>query len=290
MKLEPLDIDLTAVSMVKGVTADYRVENGETIVTLRSDHHIKHSAVESGVGMLDFLDQGGKGGGKKGLYFSIDRPQQANFEESVGDDGSQTLTVKLDRLWPAGGLMRRGSFGTEYATWAGGGGGRQGEFRAPAVRIAAPLGGDIWVALLRAPWSPLRLEMGKTELALSHGDGRVSLTLSPSGDAGFSGEVSVSGTTFKNALVTLKRTLGPVTLEERSFDLLFVGGHPGLLNPLEAISAAKELTNALGTSFFPQSDFVLCDGPMVQYAVTLKGDRGMLKHDEDSANLALTWQ
>lgn len=272
MKLESFDIDLTSVSMVKGVTADYRVEGGETIVTLRSDDHIKHSAVESGVGMLEFLDQGGKGGGRRGLFFSINQPQQANFEESVGDDGSLTLTVKIDRFWPAGGLMHRASLGSQYATWVGGYSGKLGEFRAPAVRIAGPLGREIWVALLRAPWSPLRLEMGKTELVLSHGDGRASITLSPSGDAGFSGEMSVSGTTFKNALVTLKRTLGPVTLEEvlgevaggglqtvewkpiaRSFDLLFVGGHAGLLNTVGALEAATEMTRALGTSYFSRA-------------------------------------
>lgn len=309
MSLDFPKLALPTVSMVEGVTGEYHVDNGQTIITLRSEHRIKPNGVDSGVGVLSFLDAAGRGG-KRGLYFSIPQPQRANIEEGVGDDGSQTLTVRLDRLWPAAGLMHRYSAGEGYRTWVGGEGGKVGEFQATGVLIAAPHGGDIWVALLRAPWSPFRLQMEKTELALSQRDARASASLSPSGDAGFSGEMSVSGTAYKKVFLTLRRTLGPITLEDvlvevtaeggmqafqwkpvvRDFDLLFVGKHPGMLSPLDPMYAAKKMAEAVGTTFLPpQTDFVLCDSPMVRYAVALKGDRGMLKHDEDSANLALTW-
>lgn len=298
--------------MVKGVTADYRVENGVTIIALRSDHLIKHNAVESGVGILSLQFTGGKGATKQGLYFSIAQPQQANFEETLGDDGSQVLTVRLDQFWPAAGLLHAGSLKAHYRTSVGGYSGHLGVFQAPTVHVSAPFGGDIWISLLRAPWSPLRLEIGKPELTLAHGDGAASLALHPSGDAGFSGDLNVVGTAFKKVTAAMTRTLGSVALEEvlgevdgagtqtfewkpiaRSFDLLFVGRNPGLTGGLLPSSVpwdeATEMTNGLGTQFWGKEDFVLCDSPALRYTISLRGDRGMLKHDEDSTNLTLAW-
>ena len=45
---------------------------------------------------------------------------------------------------------------------------------------------------------------------------------------------------------------------------------------------------SLSETYAP-GDFVLCDGPSVDFTVELKGDRGFLEHPTDQAGLKLSW-
>ena len=64
-----------------------------------------------------------------------------------------------------------------------------------------------------------------------------------------------------------------------------------------AFSQAENLARDFGASVTSgilgggmlQGSFVLCDGPMLGYSLVLKGDRGWLEHDADSADMTLSW-
>jgi len=77
----------------------------------------------------------------------------------------------------------------------------------------------------------------------------------------------------------------------RSFDLCFAMSSSMSMGELAGV--AQGLGAQFSSGFFgPGSiigDYILCDGPRTGYSLLLRGDLGLLRHEEDSTQASLAW-
>ena len=221
-------------------------------------------------------------------------PQTIQPDEATDSDGSQTLTFTLQESMPAAGLLRH--------RW-------EGMFLAPAIHIDVPMGRDIWIFLIRSPWFPMKQSLSKRLLSIAHDQSiaNASISIDPAG--GLSAAVTNTGTSFKRVSLVMSRRVGEFVSEEvigevgsgtvnlfwrpiaRSFDLCLAMLSSMSMGQLAGI--AQGLGAQFSSGFFgPGSifgDYILCDGPRTGYLLSLKGDLGLLRHEEDSTQASLTW-
>lgn len=279
---------------MSGIDVEYGIGAGQPIVKLKSSGGIRHRAVFTGTGVLLFhWVQEGKTQAWRCDSSMID-PQVVQPEEAHEVDGSQTLTFNLQESMPGAGLLRR--------RW-------EGMFLAPAIHIDVPMGRDIWIFLIRSPWFPLKLSLSKMLLSIAHDQSiaKASITIDPS--AGLTAAVSDTGNSFKKVSLVMSRKVGEFVSEEvvgevdsgttnlswrpimRSFDLCLVMSSSMSMGQLAGI--AQGLGAQFSSGFFgPGSllgDYVLCDGPRTGYSLSLRGDLGLFRHEEDSTVASLTW-
>jgi hypothetical protein len=270
------------------------IAEGHPEVRLRSKNRIKHRGVFGGTATLLFhWVQEGK---TQSWRFepSLPQPRPVQTEETTDSDGSQLFTIHPDDLVPASGVLR--------GNWVG-------TFLAPAVHIDVPWGSDVWIFLLHSPWFPLRLSIAKTNLVVAHNQGTASALLAQSAGGAFSASLSSSGGEIKSASLVMKRRIGQFTSEEqicsvesgsvsqtwepilRQFDLCLVTSSTMSMGHLAEIArglGADTSRGFLGPGSI-QGDYVLCDGPLTQYSLNLRGDLGFMRHGEDSSDASLTW-
>jgi hypothetical protein len=281
-------------SLVEGVTASYLVEAGTTKVTISSRSPLKHRDIFTGTGQMVFhWVQEGKTQAWKCDISMADR-SPAQVEETPAPDGSQNLGVVLKELYPAGLLLQ---------------GRMVGALVAPAIHIDIPWGTDVWVFMVRSPWFHLQQQLGKPTLAVQHDVSKATANLALSPDGGLSAQVAMEGTSFKNASLALRRTLGQFSFEEvvcsigagsgtfswtpilRSFDLMLVT--KGSISESQLAEVARGLGAQVSAGMFGsgsvEGDYVLCDGPALSYAWTLKGHRGFLESAQDQTDARIGW-
>ncbi len=215
-------------------------------------------------------------------------------EETIDKDGSQLLTFRLGELLPAAALLR--------GRW-------EGTFLAPAIHLDVPLGRDIWVFLLRSPWFPLKLSLKKQNMSVANDQSIANATLTPGPMGTLSATISNPDNSFKKVSLIMKRKVGEFLSEEpigevetgqatlvwrpiiRNFDLCL------LTSSSMSRGQLSEIARGLGAQFSQglfspgslHGDYLLCDGPLTQYSLTLKGDLGFFQHLEDSTEATLTW-
>ena len=281
-------------SLVSGIDVEYGVGAGQPIIRLTSRGGIRHRAVYTGTGVLLFhwVQQGKTQAWR--FDTSLSDPQVVQPEESTGTDGSQALTFTLQESMPAAGLLRH--------RW-------EGMFLAPAIHIDVPMGRDIWIYLIRSPWFPLKLSLSKPSLSVVHDQSVANASISIDPDGGLSATVSNTGASFKKVSLVMSRRVGEFVSEEvvgevdsgttnlswrpimRSFDLCLVTSSSMSMGELAGI--AQGLGAQFSSGFFgPGSlfgDYVLCDGPRTGYSLSLKGDLGLFRHEEDSTAVGLAW-
>jgi hypothetical protein len=221
-------------------------------------------------------------------------PQIIQPEEATDTDGGQTLTFTLQESMPAAGLLRR--------RW-------EGIFLAPAIHVDVPMGRDIWIFIIRSPWFPLKPSVGKPLLSIAHDQSIANASISILPTGGLTAAVSNTGTSFKKVSLVMSRRVGEFVSEEvigevssgtgnlswrpimRSFDLCFAMSSSMSMGELAGV--AQGLGAQFSSGFFgPGSiigDYVLCDGPRTGYSLLLRGDLGLLRHEEDSTQASLTW-
>lgn len=215
-------------------------------------------------------------------------------EEATDSDGSQTLTFMLQESMPAAGLLR--------CRW-------EGMVLAPAIHIDVPMGRDVWIYLIRSPWFPLKPYLSKPSLSLVHDQSAANASINIDSTGGFSAAVSNTGTSFKKVSLVMSRRVGEFVSEEiigdvdsgttnlswrpimRSFDLCLVTSSSMSMGQLAGIAQGLGAQFSSGL-FGPGSllgDFVLCDGPRTGYSLSLRGDLGLFRHEEDSTMAGLRW-
>lgn len=281
-------------SLVSGIDAEYGVGAGKPIIRLKSRGGIRHRAFYTGTGVLLFhWVQEGKSQAWR-CDTSISDPQIIQPEESTDSDGSQLLTITLQESIPAAGLLRR--------RW-------EGTVLAPAIHIDVPMGRDVWIYIIRSPWFPLKLSPSKPVLSIAHDQSvaNASINIDPTGN--LSATLSNAGTSFKKVSLVMSRRVGEFVSEEvigevesgttnlswkpimRSFDLCLVMSSSMSMSELAGV--AQGLGAQFSSGFFgPGSlygDYILCDGPRTGYSLSLKGDLGMFRHEEDSTVASLSW-
>jgi len=285
---------MPSYSLAGGIDASYAVAAGKTTVVISSNTRLNHRAVYVGTGQMTLhWVQEGKTQVWRCDTAMID-PAPAQVQEETAADGSQRLEVELTNVYPAGVLLQGRMVGT---------------LMAPAVHVDIPMGSDVWVFLIRSPWFPSRLQVGRTELAVEHAPDRASASLAIAADGGLSAQVALSGTAFKKASLYVKRTLGSYSSEElvseveagtqaatwrpitRAFDLVLV--IKGNVSESRFADIAKGLGAQLSSGFLGpgslQGDFVLCDGPAFSYTWLLRGHRGFLENEEDRTDAKFMW-
>ena len=214
--------------------------------------------------------------------------------ESTGEDGRQRLALGLKNVYPAGMILQGRMVGTLVA---------------PAVHVDVPWGEDVWVFLIRSPWFPLKLQMGKAALSVAHDTGRASAALNVLDQGNVSAQMALEGKDFKSASLVVRRTLGPFSSNEvvadisvgpqafawkpisRVFDLVLVV--KGTVTQGHIADVARGLGAQISSGILGggsvEGDFVLCDGPATTYSWVLRGHRGMLENEEDSSDAKFTW-
>ncbi len=285
---------MPVLSLVGSVEVDYMISAGHPEVRLKSRNRIKHRGVYGGIATLLFhwVQQGKTQSWR--FEPSLPQPHLVQAEETTDSDGSQLFTIRPGDLIPASGLLR--------GNWVG-------TFLAPAVHVDIPWGYDIWIFLFRSPWFPLKVSVAKTNLSAAHDQSTASATLTQSPGSSLSAQLSSSGGDIKNTSLVMRRRIGQFTSEEpicsveagevsqtwtpitREFDLCLVT--PSTLSMSHLAEIAKGLGADTSRGFLGpgsvQGDFILCDGPLTQYSLGLRGDLAFLRHEEDWSDVSLSW-
>jgi hypothetical protein len=283
-----------ALSLAKDLTAEYEVLGGNPVITLHSADRIKHRSIQTGDCIHQFRWVSTGKSERWESTISLANSSPAQFEESVGADGGQILTLHMREMTPAAGVVQ---------------GRMVGQFTVPGVRIDVPWGRDVWLCLFRSPWFPLKLRLDRDRLSVAHASSSATALVSAFGDGGISMSLDVSGADFKKASVAVKRTLGYYSSEEvmgevisgsqtfqwnpifRSFDLLLLTH--GSLGMGELENLIRGFGGVLGSGILGggsvTGDFVLCDGPTTSYTLVLRGHRGLLENAQDTAPMGLSW-
>ena len=274
--------------------ASYAVAAGQTAVTIRSKSRLNHKAILVGMGQMLFhwVQEGKTQVWRCDMSMADARPAEVN--ETTGEDGSQVLEVGLGNVYPAGLLLR---------------GRLEGTLQAPAIHVEVPWWKDVWAFLVKSPWFPVQLQFDKASLSVRHDSDAVTASLGVEQGGGVAGQLAFEGTGFKNASLTVRRTVGPYSSDElvceatpgvqafawkpieRIFDLLLVTG--GRMSESQLAQVAKGLGAQMSSGLLGpgsvEGAFVACDGPSVSYSWVLKGHRGLLENDEDSAGAKFAW-
>ncbi len=285
---------LPVYSLVSGVQTEYIIAEGKPTIRLKSTGGITYRSVYTGLAVLFFHWVQEEKTQSWRFDPSIPEPQPTQPEETTDKDGNHLLTFTLGELLPAAGLLRR--------RW-------EGTFLAPAIHIDVPMGRDIWVFLLRSPWFPLKLSLKKQSLSVATEHSVANATLTPGPAGALSATISNPGTSFKRVFLIMKRKVGEFVSEEsigevdtgmsnqvwrpiiRNFDLCLVTHSSMSMGELSDIARGLGAESSPGL-FGPgslQGDFLLCDGPLTEYSLTLRADHGLFQHSEDSTDATLTW-
>jgi hypothetical protein len=285
--------------MAGGTEATYGIsQNGKATVSVSSISPMKPRAVYVGTAILEFMwVSSGKSSHWQFTPTLLD-PTPAEFTQTTTGDGKRQISnVELgNRMFPATGIIKTNV---------------TGEIRAPAVHFDLPNAFDLWIILLRSPWYPLKVNVEKSPLSISHDGAEAMAEVSSiSFDDGKSIRIDVSshGEGFKRVWLTLKRNVNRASTEEfigeltegigsftwrpfqRNFDValathsnMSLNDFLGFLNYLGANS--KQSFFSLGT-YLP-SDFLLCDGPTMNYTLSIKGEKHFIGHEEDKTKITL---
>jgi hypothetical protein len=271
-------------------------ENGVVTVSVRSVEPINPRAVYAGTASLLFrwVHTGKTTTWQFTPTLLNSTPMQ--FTQIKTEDGqSQITTVQFSGgLFPATGIIQSNV---------------TGQIMAPAIHFDLPFAYDLWVILLRSPQAPLKLEILNPSLNIKHGSAQASLQVSSAtSDEGdfLRAYASVQGEGYKRVYVSLKRSVDGASIEEslgevadgmgtfswkpftRSFDLALVTcssiSASDFAGFLEALGAQ---TNVSVWNPSLQNSFLLNDGPTIGYTLSLKGDKGLFRHDEDKTQITL---
>ena len=142
--------------MVGGTEATYGIsQNGKAKVSVSSISPMKPRAVYVGTASLEFMwVSSGKSSHWQFTPSLLDQTPAEFTQTTTGDGKRQISNVKLgNRMFPATGIIKTNV---------------TGEIRAPAVHFDLPNAFDLWIILLRSPWYPLKVNVEKSPLTISH--------------------------------------------------------------------------------------------------------------------------
>jgi hypothetical protein len=272
---------MSAYSLLPTLDAAFRILEGEASVMVRSENRMKIKSASVGAGelRLAWLPPGSKVARWRPQPIFISQ-ESLEFTSSDVEDGSQLYDLSLDGIFPAFGLVKSDCSGV---------------IRAPAVHFEPEGSPDFWVFLMHTGWLPPKPSVEVPFLSLADRGNEVNATI----DVGNSGvvvsEVSAPERGFDRASLFMRRRLGLFAVDElvgevargtkstlfwtptlRDFGTLFIfdtgaklGQFGGLLQQL----GADVMTGSLERASL-KSDFIVCDGPGIDYTLRLVGERG----------------
>jgi hypothetical protein len=283
----------TQYSMTPENQADYRLnENGEATVTVRSKKPLKPRAVYVGEAIMQF--RWVHTGKTSNWTFTptILNPKTVQISQ-VMDGQDQVTTSELGKVSPASGMVDTNGCG---------------EFHASAVHFDLSYATDLWVFILKAPSEPFKVTAEKALLNIAHTLAYATAQVETSNDEeSLRTYVTVHGEGFMNIMLNLKRQTPYSKTEEtitefkygaaaaiwtptaRSFDVTLTTlsgmAHGDFLGFIKTLGADVQSGSIFGNL---KNDFVLCDGPAIDYTLTLKGEKKYIGKEEASTAVKLS--
>ncbi len=285
---------------MNGRDAQYSVgQNGKVTVNVKSVSPMKFRAVYVGVASMQFR---WVSTGKSAVWQftpTLLDPKPASFTKSTTEDGEcEIVSVDLgDTVFPTAGLVKTSITGA---------------IAAPAIHFDVPHAYDLWVFLLRSPWFPLKLGVEKATLLVTHGSARGTAQLEniagQDGSELLRTDLTTVGEGFNKVWLSMKRSLESFSLDEtvgevktgmdtftwkpvlRNFNLLLVTPSNTSLTPflgfLQFLGADVKSNFSLSGSYL-SDDFILCDGPAMDYTFNLVGEKHIIEHERDESKIFL---
>ncbi len=283
----------TQYSMTPENQAYYKLhENGDATVTVRSKKPLKPRAVYIGEATMQFMWVHTGKTSNWTFTPSIPNPKSAQISQ-VMDGQDQVTTIELGKVTPASGMVDANGCG---------------EFRASAVHFDLPYATDLWVFILKSPSEPLKVAADKALLNIAHTLAYATAQIeNSSNEESLRTYVTVHGEGFMNIILNLKRQTAYSKTEEaitefkygavaaiwrptiRSFDVTLTTpsgmAHGAFFDFLKTLGADVQSGSIFGIL---KNDFVLCDGPAMQYTLTLKGEKKYIGKEEASTAIKLS--
>ncbi len=288
-------------SMVSGRDAKYIVgQDGKVTVSINSTLPMKFRGVYVGSASVQFR---WVSTGKSTTWQftpTLQDPKPAQFTTSTADDGEgQIVSVEFgDRIFPAAGLVNPSVTGA---------------IAAPGIHFDLPHAYDLWVFLLRSPWFPLKLGVEKTLLTVTHGFARGTAHLNNSIDQdegeSLRADLTTVGEGFSRVWLSLRRSLAGFSIDEtigenktgmdqftwkpalRSLNLLLVtpsnASLTSFLGFLQFLGADAKTSSFSFLRKCLLNDFILCDGPAMDYTLSLVGEKHIIGHERDESKISL---
>ncbi len=280
----------TSINLAADPQSYYRLnENGEATVTIRSKTQLKPRAIYVGEATMQFM---WVSTGKSTTWQftpTIIEPKQAQYTTKM-DGQEQVFQVELPKITPASGLLASNV---------------TGEIRASAVHFDLPYATDLWIFILKSPSEPLKITSDKAALNIMHTLAYVTGQIDIREDT-LRSYITMHGEGFFGVQVNLKRkttySASEETLTEikygaasinwkpivRNFDVILTTfsamTHPDFLEFIKGFGA--EVNKGVFATL--KSDFVLCDGPAIEYTLTLRGDKKYIGKEEDKTTVRLS--
>ncbi len=273
-------------------------QDGITTVTVRSKTRLKPRAIYAGLGTLSlYLSSLGR---RENWKFtpSLPIPTKVQYNERTDEGQNQIINVSVkNMLFPATGLIKSNV---------------TGEITAPAVHFDLPHANDLWLFILRSPWFPIRIQAEKSSLTISHGSAQAtaqieSINADQDKNQILRANVSVHGEGFKHVQLVMERTVGIISMQEtigslnqeigtfvwkpslRAFNTMLLTfsnmGLPECLDFLKALGAQTNQRSFSGSVL--ENDFLLSDGPTINYTLQLIGEKHILGHEKSETKIIL---
>jgi hypothetical protein len=271
-------------------------DDGNATVSVRSKTPLNPRAVYIGEASMQFMWVHSGKSSHWQFTPTLLNPTQAQYSE-VADGKDQIINVEFaNKIFPASGLINSSVCG---------------EIRAPAIHVDLPYAYDLWVFILRSPWSPLKISTERPSLSITHALAQAVVQLE-CGNTTFGDEgslrayLNIHGEGFTKVLVNLKRRTSYSTVEETLGEVSdgggsftwkpFVRNFDVVLTTFSSMpqSAFLDFLKFLGaqvqSGFVPKTkgDFLLCDGPAIEYTLSLKGEKKYIGKEEDKTMLKLS--
>ncbi len=294
---------MPAYSLLFERDAEYRfTEAGNLEITFRNKPPMKFRALYTGMGVLTFQWVSTGKSASWQCKENITMPNKAEFKETSDSDGTQLITCELERdlFFPFSGIVKQNMSGSIVA---------------PAVHFDIELGTDMWAFLLRSPWFSYKVSPEKETLSVTHGSSQAMATLSTTSYGQHQTSIPIldieltsNGTDFHGVSLKMKRELSGFKMEEpigrvpmngnqtfswspifRAIDTVFIFHSQMSLNDFEKFLQWSGAQLSSGVfSHGVVSDYVLEDGPSMNYVLDLTGERGFLQdvHDESKITFA----
>lgn len=280
----------TSINLTPDQQASYRQDENGTTVTVRSKTQLTPRAIYVGEATMQCMwIHTGKSTSWQFTPTILERKQAQYNVEMQGQE--QVFQIELPKIVPVSGLIANNV---------------TGEIRASAVQFDLPYATDVWVFILKSPTEPLKITVDKAALNIAHTLAYVTEEIEIRDDT-LRSYVTMHGEGFFGVQVNLKRKTAYTTIEETLTEIKYgaasltwkpiVRNFDATLTTLSAMPHGDfiELLKCLGAEVYKgvfanlKNDFVLCDGPAIEYTLTLKGEKKYIGKEEDKTAIKLSF-
>jgi hypothetical protein len=271
-------------------------ENGNATVSVTSKIPLKPRAIYIGEAKLEFNWIHTGKTTQWQFTPTILNPKPAQYQEQM-DGKTQTINIEYSKISPASGLIN-----TNVA----------GEIRAPAIQFDLPYQHDLWVIILQSHMAPLKVSVEKSVLSIAHtlayATAQVEVDYAaPEEQSALRTYVTMHGEGFTNVSLNLKRSTSHSCLEESFGEIKFGAASFSWKPTFRTFDVVLTTSSSMSESVFLdfltflgaevqkgffanlKSDFLLCDGPFVEYTLNLKGAKRFIGTEQDITAIKLDY-